>query len=172
MRSNQHKRIPADVRFWTFVDKNGPVPEHAKHLGQCWVWTGKRSRYGYGLLSMSHTTSVAAHRFSYELANGPLTPGNDCCHACDNRACVRPSHLFDGTRSQNLQDGADKGLFTCGERNGQTKLTDAQVTEIRAKHAAGGVFHHDLAAEYGVSRPLITYILNGKSRKHLLRRSA
>jgi hypothetical protein len=26
-------------RFWSKVDRNGPVPEHRPELGPCWVWT-------------------------------------------------------------------------------------------------------------------------------------
>jgi hypothetical protein len=67
-----------------------------------------------------------------------------------------------------MLDGVSKGLFTCGERNGQAKLTASQVREIRTRYAAGGVFQRILAAEYGVDRALISYIVTGKSWAHLI----
>lgn len=166
---NQHTKNPVaiDVRFWRHVDKNGPVPAHRKKLGPCWPWTGKRTRYGYGLFCHSHAKAAAAHRFAYELVKGPLAPGMDCCHACDNRACCRPSHLFEGTRSQNLRDGAAKGLFTCGERNGQAKITDAQVNEIRHRYATGMELQREIAADFGITRSMVSYIVSRKSWAHV-----
>lgn len=44
-----------------------------------------------------------------------------------------------------------------------SKLTNAQVLEIRTRYAAGGVKQADLAAEYGIGKATINYILQGKS---------
>lgn len=168
MRSNQHRRVPIEVRFWAKVDRSGPIPRHRPALGRCWVWTGKKSRYGYGLLSVDHHTARAAHRFSFELATGrPVKPGLDCCHACDNRGCVRPSHLFEATRRENLLDGVAKGLFTCGERNGCAKLTAREVRAIFARYKAGNVRQQDIGAQYGVTGGMVGCIVRGKSWRHL-----
>lgn len=74
---------------------------------------------------------VYAHRFSYELVNGPLPPKYWACHHCDNPPCVNPDHLFSGTDSDNRRDAVKK------DRLGSAKLTTAQVKEIRKAHAAG-----------------------------------
>lgn len=37
--------------------------------------------------------SIAAHRFSYELANGPIPVGFVIDHLCENKKCVNPDHL-------------------------------------------------------------------------------
>ncbi len=36
---------------------------------------------------------MLAHRFSYELANGPIPEGLQIDHLCRNRGCVRPDHM-------------------------------------------------------------------------------
>lgn len=43
----------------------------------------------------------------------------------------------------------------------KTKLTDADVAEIRRRYAAGGVRMRALGAEYGVDHSHISDIVNG-----------
>jgi HNH endonuclease len=90
-------RNPIDV-FWSKVAKT----DH------CWTWEGSRHPQGYGTLSVGRKT-VRAHRFSYELANGPFDASLDVCHHCDNPSCVRPDHLFLGTARDNMRDASRKG---------------------------------------------------------------
>ena len=77
-------------RFWARVRKT----EH------CWIWQGAQSN-GYGLLEVD-AKRVYAHRFSYELENGPIPPGTEIDHQCRNRLCVRPLHLEAVTHRLNM----------------------------------------------------------------------
>src|SRR6266566_1485071 len=104
--------------FWAKVDKA---------YGDCWIWTGSRDNYGYGLLTIQRRLYTAS-RVSYFIANGPIPNGMLVCHHCDNPPCVNPSHLFIGSHKRNIQDSLVKG------RCAAIKLTENQVREIRRRH--------------------------------------
>ena len=53
-----------------------------------------------------------------------------------------------------------------GETNRMSKLTNTAVLDIRAR--AGTTTRKALAAEYGVSSSLISFVVNGKTWRHLL----
>lgn|SRR5574339_344391 len=50
-----------------------------------------------------------AHRLIYKKYRGPLKAGQEICHKCDRRGCINPSHLFQGTHSDNMKDARRKG---------------------------------------------------------------
>ena len=87
------KYTPIEFRFWTKVDKNGPVPECLPELGSCWLWMAAQAN-GYGTIRKSITrTMLQAHRVSYELVVGPIPDGYEIDHLCRNPLCVNPAHL-------------------------------------------------------------------------------
>lgn len=171
-----------EERFWTRVNKSGPIQEHAIHLGNCWEWTGSFHKNGYG--QFLRLENSKAHRFSWRIHKGKIPDGLHVCHKCDNRKCVRPDHLFIGTISDNAKDCAKKGRNgmqtnpqkskLCGnsfqrargESNGLSKLTEAQVIEI-LKTERSVIQNRDFADRFGVSVETIRNVYLRKTWRHL-----
>jgi len=76
----------------------------------CWLWRGGVGGNGYGAFVTAECRFNPAHRFSYELANGPIPKGMHVLHRCDVPLCVNPAHLFLGTHADNMRDLKEKGL--------------------------------------------------------------
>lgn len=125
--------------FWARIDKDGPIPKSNPGLGRCWLATWPPMRSGYCQFYIGKT-AVRAHRFSFELINGPIPSGMMVRHKCDVRECVNPSHLELGTGEDNARDrkqrGRDRdpnGVYL----NGQFKVTAQLRQEVLSDHRDG-----------------------------------
>lgn len=153
------KRLTLADRFWSKVDKRGP--------DDCWLRTAAVNEHGYGVMRPEGKRTgptVKAHRVSLMLA-GVNPDGYVVRHACDNPPCVNPAHLSVGSKADNSADMVARDRHARGSRSGTSKLTEDQVAEIRAR-VARGELQRVLAAEFGVSRPQISYIVN-KGWRHV-----
>jgi hypothetical protein len=130
----------------------------------CIEWTGDRLSSGYGRISINYKTK-RVHRVSYELSIGPIPEGMCVLHRCDNPPCFNPDHLFLGTNKENTEDMYNKGRQNppVGVRNGNAKLTPEQVLQIRKDTRSLDT----IAAEYPVSRSIISLIRIGKIWTHI-----
>lgn len=100
-------RLTLAEQLWKWVDE----------ADDCWEWVGAKNKYGYGILSVAVSPdahggvrrNMRAHRVSWIVHHGDIPSGLNVLHRCDNRACVRPDHLFLGTQRDNFEDMVAKG---------------------------------------------------------------
>jgi hypothetical protein len=135
-----------EERFWSKV---------SRHPMDCWEWTGGIFiGNGYGRFK-SGGKDLRSNRVAWELANQCVIPnGLSICHRCDNRKCVRPSHLFTGTTADNIHDRGAKNRTARGEKSGKAKLTDQDIIAIRMSTES----NRALGRRYGVAQSNIRFI--------------
>ena len=111
--SNSSKELkPLHLRFWENVQR--------RDGNRCWLWSGTKDNHGYGKISFGGRTrkqDLRAHRLSYELHYGPIAEGMNICHVCDTPACVNPSHLYEGSQRENMQDAVVRGRLNPSSLN-------------------------------------------------------
>lgn len=163
---NRNDTVPLYKRFWPRVNKHGPWPSkqavkvHPNIAGtRCWEWTGPLWD-GYGRIS-----GVAVHRTAWFLRTGRW-PNPNALHKFDNRACVRFSHLFEGSNADNTKDKCIKGRVVKGEAVNTAKLTEVEVKSIRKALCKGMPGTH-LATIHNVSNSTIYFIKRGETWKHI-----
>ena len=141
-------------RFWSKVDKTG----------DCWEWTACKVT-GYGRIKYKRKM-VLAHRFSWELLNGPIPDGMLVCHHCDNKGCVNPDHLFISDQAGNVADMFAKGRNPdrpAGENNHKAKLCDTDVRLIRELNCN----RQKIADWFGISLSLVYQIKSKSIWRHI-----
>lgn len=101
---------PAD-RFFSFVNKMGPIAHNRPDLGRCWLWKGGKDPRGYGIF-WAGGASRRAHIWSYEMFTGPVPEGLELDHfACDREDCVNYRHVQPATHWVNtLRSGNPAAL--------------------------------------------------------------
>jgi hypothetical protein len=129
----------------------------------CWLWMGTMFQHGYGSFNYKKKHALA-HRIAYFFYTGVM-PTGIIRHTCDVKACVNPTHLIDGTQAENNADTRERGRTNParGERNGQAKLTNAQVLALREEHKEKGTSSAEIAKRLGMNQGCVWRMLNRKT---------
>ena len=88
------KRIDIRTRLYEKIDVRGP--------NECWPWLACTNN-GYGAFSVGMYRKHNAIRIAYELEKGPIPPGMEIDHVCDNKLCCNPAHAEIVTHSENMR---------------------------------------------------------------------
>ena len=149
--------------FWARVDQSGGPDS-------CWNWTAGCFNTGYGQVSYNKK-KWGTHNLALTLSAGPKpTDKSYACHNCkQNTKCCNPKHLRWDTHDENMKDKITDGTLNSpkGETNGQAKLTELQVKEIREKYVPRKYTQQKLADEYGVHHSAIGLIISRKLWTHI-----
>lgn len=135
------------------------------------TWSGrvlkpKLTSYGYHEVDLSRDNArrtMKIHTLVVEAFIGCVPPGYQVNHKNGNRADNRLSNLEIVTPQQNAMHAAGVLGAYRGKRNGMTKLTAAQVREIRRLYATGNITQTALAERYQVNQGTVWCILQRRT---------
>jgi len=98
------------------------------------------------------------HHVSVKIAPERMMDPENCTTLC--RECHAREHVKRG-------DTFTPEKCVRGERHPRSKLTEANVREIRERYASGESLQRELAKEFGVDHCTITQLINKKTWKHV-----
>lgn len=125
-RTNGRRSVLLRLLARSNVDPGEPLivdPELLAVLGWCWPWYGALNGDGYGIIAgdvdpdehgearrRKRQPLVLVHRVALATAlQRPIAPGMFACHKCNVRHCIRPTHLYEGTKVENEADKRGEG---------------------------------------------------------------
>lgn len=156
--TNTANTVPLAERFWNKVDIGSDA--------SCWEWLGTINSNGYGTISVANGTE-SSHRVAWELANGSIPNGLLIRHLCHNPPCCNPKHLALGNAYQNAQDMVQSGRSLKGERATNSKLTEEQVLDIRARFDNGSLTSTYFSNLYGVAPNTVMSVIHRRTWTHI-----
>ena len=135
----------------------------------CRIWRGSKRPNGYGRVWIAGRT-VSIHRHVVERAGQdavgtPWSPDLLVLHRCDTRDCFRFDHLYLGTQADNMADRRKRQRYV-GAQVYNAKLTEAEVRDIRRRHAAGEP-GASIAADYGITPANVSRVALRQSWRHV-----
>lgn len=132
----------------------------------CWNWSGYREKNGYSRLKVFGIRTLV-HRASYTAFKGNISKGLCILHSCDNRSCINPCHLTEGTHKENSTDMTSKGRQAFGAKNGNSSLTEEDVFSIRKLLKETNKTHKQISRMFCVTESVISHIKNKRTWKHV-----
>jgi DNA-binding XRE family transcriptional regulator len=136
----------AAERFWSRVDKSGPVPVHVPELGPCWFWGDSRVR-GVKISWNGEPERVA--KIALVMSGVTVPDGALLLHHCDVGACISPRHIYPGTHAQNMRDKV--------KRN-RTGLAHSDTSQNEKSPFGGALSQARLAA--GLTQQQLAYAID------------
>lgn len=148
---------------------------------------------GYPQIAFNKVNYLVHRLILAQKLGRPLGIGKQALHICDNKKCLSPDHLYEGTHEQNMLDmrqrgraakgsrngahlyperrphGLSHGRYTKpertarGERNSSAVYSDAQVSEIRELRLQGWSYA-EIQSKYPMHTSTLCRILTNRTR--------
>lgn len=142
-------------RFWPKVDIGTN--------NECWEWQASLI-HGYGRFKLNGEPKEA-HRLSFMLFSLMKDTNNFILHKCNNRKCVNPNHLYEGTPADNIRDYYESVYVNYSK--GKLNEESVKVIKWMLKYKPEHDLVTKLARLHKVSQATISNIKRGRSWDHI-----
>jgi len=151
-------------RFWSKVDIREP--------NECWNWQLSPTRHGYGLFAAGGTLHRCT-RFAWTHGDGlyatPIQGKLRITTSCGNKMCCNPKHMKLNSQQEVFDRIREAGTMTVGSKHRMSKLTEADVINIRARYIrrsdTDGL--KGIAEDYSVTPGCVRDIIIRKTWRHV-----
>lgn len=113
---NVAKIIKLDLALEYLNTVKKRILDKVKYVNDCWNWTGQVRKNGYGTIKLmlpeKQRKMLSTHRVFYYIHNPSFDQTKMILHKCDNRLCLNPEHLYEGTAQQNMNDRSLRKRYT------------------------------------------------------------
>lgn len=174
--SNNVGRWDSNEILKRLTAKSVEKPSPPDLIESCLEWCG-HTRNGYGQISVvskTYDTHVLALLLQMGITEAPQDDLGRALHArhkCQNKKCIRASHLEFGTPFENGQDRIRDGTNNSGESNANHKISEHVARQIKLSwtdiQTPGHKSIAERAKEFGVSTSTIFKIDKGLNWSHL-----
>jgi hypothetical protein len=125
---------------------------------------------GYLRVNLSRHGVIAGLRPVHGLVllafTGPVPAGQQARHGTGGKLDNRLVNLCYGTPLENSDDKRRDGTMACGERQGNSRFTQADVEDMRRRYAAGET-QAAIARDYGTRQAVISVIVRSEGWRHV-----
>ncbi len=129
---------------------------------ECLFWPYAKRTGGAATVQINGKLESVA-RYICSVVNGePPTPTHEAAHSCGkgHLACIAPIHLSWKTPKENQADRLVHGTDRRGEKSPTSKLTEADVIQIRGLQ--GTLSQSKIADQFGISREHVGHVQSRK----------
>lgn len=155
-------RAGTDGSIWSCWERGKGKETSKWKIGGLWkrLLLGKDSDGYLQVKFAKERKTKKVHKLVLELFLGSCPEGYQACHKNGNRADNRVENLRWGTAKSNQEDRLLHGTSNFGSRNGNAKLTESLVREIKIQHKIGKAIPK-IAIDFNMHRSVIHKICNG-----------
>lgn len=123
---------------------------------------------GYWVVCLRGGKTYPVHRLVLEAFVGPRPDGMECRHKDGVKTNNCPNNLEWGTHQENEDDKIEHKSRPRGSVHWGSKITEADVINIRNEFAAGGTTKIGIARRYGLHHSTVIDIISGKIWSHVV----
>ena len=178
MRKGRPKILSTHLVVDRYVNLELFNKKQNKLANGCWEWTGITNNAGYGFIGFIYADKtdrtrgrgmMTTHRLAWIIKHNRLPTKRNINHTCNNKLCLNPDHLSEGTQQDKLNQmvaagikggrkfGVRVGPYNHEQTRRKYKYTHEEIQWIRTATTK------DIAEKYN------TTILRAAGKRHAFR---